>query len=237
MKVLFIILLASLSARQVYCETLEVEVSIIDRLTTENGAYIKILNHAFSQMEHEIVFRFYPPNRAHQVYKNKKSTCNLPSAIELEDAKNAHFSVPLFLANLFVYTRKDSPIINHINELDGKRVVYHGGWPLGKAQNNKFSKKIVVNTTRQVYDVLMATKPVRVDAALIYHPDINLVTSKKERSFIHKNSNLVVTRVLDRLICHQTEKNKIILKDLNRVLKKMKLEHKIDKILKEHGII
>ncbi|MCP4107322.1 MAG: amino acid ABC transporter substrate-binding protein [Desulfobacteraceae bacterium] len=190
------------------------------------GVYQMIMKEVSRRSGVTFTERFYPPKRAFGLFLRDKDKCIYSftdDAVKVLGKDKVTASIPMGVFKMYVFTKKGEPALTSIFHLKGKKVA--GVLELEEKLKIKESgiRFIITESNEDSFNVLQKG---RVKAIIGFLPDMNFYTDKL--SFSPKNPLLVG---YDRITCHSSETGKQFVDSISPILKEMKKDGTIKKIL------
>lgn len=144
-------------------------------------------------------------------------------------------SNPVDYVSLHVFTKQGRPIIRSMSELNGKTVGLWLGYDL---ENFHEGLKVTIETTPTEEIRVKMLDRERVDAAISFIPDVNIVADKYNIPRPNYDKNLaLLDNIGASLLCHDTPNNRVFISRFNEMIDDLKASGELRRILGEHAII
>ncbi|NIB39117.1 transporter substrate-binding domain-containing protein [Pseudomaricurvus alkylphenolicus] len=142
-------------------------------------------------------------------------------------------SDPVDHISLRVFTRRDSPKISDLSELNGKRIALWGGLSEDIFLGDIDAK--IETTPDELIRLRMLDKG-RIDAILGFTPDVSLAAEKLGIRPPHYDETLALFHDEGAsVVCHDTPPNRQFLDQFNQILSELKTSGELRQILGEHA--
>jgi hypothetical protein len=183
-----------------------------------------------------------PLKRWHNRTRSDKESCLFPvsvNALQTYDASYNDISLissqPVDWVSLRVFTAPNRPVINTMDQLQGKRVATwksHDSEPFTRDYN------LSPDESRNESSQLQMLYAGRLDAIIGFAPDVNIAaTSLKLPRPVYSPELSLLDREGATLVCHDTEANRKLTREFDRLITKMKKSGKLHQLLGSHASV
>jgi len=199
-------------------ETLDIVVYDIPAILQldKQGQYDQIISAVQRQQNEQWNYTVAPPGRVDKLFDLNKADCIFPFDKRFHKNSNTVNSLPVHVAQAYIYSLPHLPPIKSLTELKGKRIGARTGMLYGP-EFDKLNLDIkYVTQIEQNIDKLLSG---RIDAFVAWAPDSiaafkrkNITPTSDTRPFITHN---------DAFLCHDTPKSRAFINSFNKALRKI----------------
>ena len=191
---------------------------------------------------YELEVGVYPIKRSTQSLVRDKTACGGPSSIEAikkfysKELKGNKIieSDKIELLTTRLFSRVGSPVARNIKDIEGKNIVSWLGIPDKLFLPNVEFNSIKVKSDNQALKVLNAG---RADYVLGWIPDTPLVAESMGFEQPLFDQSLAIFSGYLSIVCHDTDRNRKYLKNVNKRLAELKKSGELQKILGPYSVI
>ena len=192
------------------------------------GIYQLALQEAAKRAGYSVKDEFYPVKRAIKNFTERQDTCLYSfysAAKRTLGEDNVIVSYPLAASKLYIFTKKGTPPVTSVEQLEGKRV----GGILGTAEAfyREYTKGVNFRLDTASSDKLNLEKleKGRIDAMFGWFPDLYPVLDQLSYS-----AELPLFIGHEKIICHNTKEGKLFINAISRALQEMHDDGTLQKI-------
>lgn len=186
----------------------------------------------------QIELKIMPLPRANREFFENTNSCIFPSNAALLKRQeptiadvNFLTSLHVDLVHLRVLTKQGSPVLENLEQLNGKRIAYMTGLNLDIFLPGLTAYYETTSSEGLRLKMLNAN---RLDAVLGFTPDILLAAEKLDLPLPAYDKTLSVFSELANMVCHTGDDNKKFIAHFNNLLKEMRASGELRKIFGPH---
>lgn len=202
--------------------------------SNETGPYVDAIRALRDRIGNDVKIRVYPIKRAVISLSRSIAFCLFPTSnlMLLEhnlDPNKYIFSRPVNRARQFIFTTKNAPKINSLDDLDGKILGYRLGWHIAEKLREKSSFTMLpAQSDLHLYNLAHQD---RIDAILGWVPDFNLLYEAERLPPLTHNPSLIIEEVAEHIACHNKPMAKQFIQKIDLAIEDMEKTGELKKIL------
>ena len=186
-------------------------------------AYDNIWREMYSRLDVSVNTYYYPPARALSYFLEHKFDCLFPVDIRFLDGReNLIQSKPINYAKVYLVSKNAGTHYRNIDAKGLRMIAVQRGYTYGGIIDDIHpNRQMVVNSIEQQIGLLMKD---RVDAILIYVPDLYLVTPMHQISKLWFAKSKPLSVHEENLVCWDNKQTRQMIARVNTLLKEIELE-------------
>lgn len=213
-------------------EELTLSTITIDGLHQRDGTglYDQVMNEAAKAAGDTLKLKTFAPKSLWKFFNSKKLSCVSPANTDKNFYRFAFptiQSTPFFQAKIFIYTKSGSQPIADLSGLKGKRVGIRNSMDYG----NKIDKAgLTMKVARTIEKNIERLEAGEIDAFIAYWPDSDAAFKAKGMEPL-PHASTPVNFHDDAVLCRDNEEGQKMIEQINKGIKTIKENGKLDKIL------
>ncbi len=213
-----------------------------NRMSATGNGHYNLLLEELRKMGVEHSLQVYPLPRRALSFRNNKTSCVFPGAINSERLANPDLQNQALIegatvdyAGLAVVSKKGSPQILAPSDLDGLRLASLNGFDTSVFFPSDI--EFYMNYVREDEQLINMLLSKRVDAIVGFFPDLTMQLASSEVDLELNDPQLwLIPKQGVSMVCHETPENIKFMQRFNKGLEKLKKTGRLEQILGPHAI-